>query len=207
MRFFLRKIVSDCIYEKRNYLKCGKLQYLTINIKNDKVLWRYILQRQYILSKLCKIKELKIMKRKTKAQVLAGLAVFGMFAGTFGTQFVSANNHTDTSYYISYNGDGSDTSVSARRKTDATPVYVYNQGTRAQRTSIAGTNSSSDSDVFSYNNCTYNAWYKDVSAGSYKYISSVVYENGYSYAYLVIAPVQQVSCVLKGVWSPDSIGA
>jgi hypothetical protein len=81
------------------------------------------------------------MKIKTKIQFFSITAVLFFFAGTITTQFALANNHSDTSYYIKYNGDGSDLSITPRRKYDTTPVYVKNKGKKAQRTSIGGTNS------------------------------------------------------------------
>lgn len=147
------------------------------------------------------------MKSKTKTQFLAIAVVLGLFVGTMGTQFVAAGNYQDTSYYISYSGDGSEVAISPRSKTDKTPVYVYNKGTKTQRTSVAGTNSISDYNGIIYNNCTYGEAYKDVSAGTYKYISSTVYEEGYSYAFLAMSTTNHTAAVLKGVWSPDSIGS
>ena len=131
----------------------------------------------------------------------------GLFAGTFGTQFVSAGNYHDTSYYIEYSGDGSDIAISPRAKTDKTPVYVYNKGTKTQRTIVAGTNSMSNYNGIDYDNCTYGNPYRDIKPNTYQYISSLVYERGYAYAYLVMSTTNHTAGVLKGVWSPDSIGS
>lgn len=121
---------------------------------------------------------------------------------------VSASNWRDTPY-STYSGDGSDSSTEIRAKTDTTKVYAYNKNTndRTHRINIAGTHKTSGyGSTFSYNDCTYGAYYFDIKPGMRRYMSSLVYERGYRNAYLVYAEANHKLGMLYGVWSPDSIG-
>jgi len=112
--------------------------------------------------------------------------------------------------YSAYSGDGSDSTTEIRAKTDTTKVYAYNKNTddRTHRINIAGTHTTSGyGSAFSYDDCTYGAYYFDVKPGVRRYMSSVVYERGYRNAYLVFAEANHKLGWLYGVWSPDSIGS
>lgn len=118
-----------------------------------------------------------------------------------GAVLVSASNWQGTPY-SAYSGDGSDSSTEIRAKTDTTKVYAYNQNTndRTHRINIAGTHTTSGhGSVFNYNDCTYGEYYYDVKPGIKKYMSSVVYENGYRNAYLVFAEANHKVGWLNGV--------
>lgn len=125
-----------------------------------------------------------------------------------GPLLAIASNWEDTPY-SAYSGDGSDSATDIRGKTDTSQVYAYNKNTndRTHRINIAGTHQiSGHGSPFSYNDCTYGAYYFDVKPGMRRYMSSLVYERGYRNAFLVFAEANHKLGWLYGEWSPDSIG-
>lgn len=142
--------------------------------------------------------------KKNRAIKGFAIAMLVVIAASNSMMIASANNNTDTTYKVSYNGDGSDTSIKARAKKDNTHTYVkLNSGAKFQFAAQAksGINGGDWGDPFSYEYST--GWYT-LGAGKSIYIPNKAHKKGYSSTYLTMSSSDHKAHTYKGVWSPDN---
>lgn len=143
---------------------------------------------------------------KNKVTIGFIILFLGVVIANIGTQCAEAKNYKDAKYYFDYAGDGCDVATIARKKEDASSAYAKNTSTHCtHRITVAGTHHLSGNTPLSYNNCNCVEGGYMVPVGEYRYMTNMVNEWGYEYAFLVIMPTSHAPCTVQGLWSPDSI--
>lgn len=122
--------------------------------------------------------------------------------GTIGGAMpVFANNYTDTNFTFNYGNSMKYTS--ARAKTDTSKLYMKCDSVSVSGASYTahaiGTNSTSVIGADCSKGYTYY-----FTAGTAKYLTSWVKENGYKYARIGAVPNYSYGFTAKGKWSPDN---
>jgi hypothetical protein len=119
--------------------------------------------------------------------------------------FTFANNSEDSSFYFNYNGDGSDVTTKARRKTDNTYTYVklysgneFGFAAEAKR----GISNGESGDPFSYD---YSTPWHTLDPGKCWYFKNDAHKLGFSATYLAISSNDHKRHTYSGVWSPDNM--
>ena len=121
---------------------------------------------------------------------------------------VQANNYTDTTWSFSVSNLSATHTTSAREKEDTSKVYIKNLASSAQFVAVSIMGSSSKSGY--YEDCTYNSsgvvvtQPYDIAAGTYKYMSSTVYEKCGTGAYAKLSMTAYYTGNYNGLWSPDN---
>lgn len=119
---------------------------------------------------------------------------------------VKANNYTDTTYRLSYNGDGSDVSTSYRQKTDDSYAYIKHMGDAGAMVAVQV-----KGDIYGiYSGKTGmngKGSYVMATTGKGYYIVNYVWETFRTKKYirLALSPTVHSPVVMHGWWSPDSI--
>lgn len=139
-----------------------------------------------------------IKMKKTRKILLAGIFMFSIFGMT---QPALANNYTDTDYkFVMQN---SMEYTSARKKTDTSKLYMKCNSISVKNASYTahaiGTNSKNVIGADCSKGRTYN-----FTAGTSRYMTSWVKENGYKYARIGASSNYSYKFIAKGVWSPDN---
>lgn len=114
------------------------------------------------------------------------------------SDLISANNHSDTRFSRYNPGDGGNLATGARKKTDASSMYTYNDRSDGPYVAMAY----AARGPWDINKAK--GFYKSykVRKGQRVYVKNLVYENGYRYGGLLISPY----CGhVNMLWSPDSI--
>lgn len=136
--------------------------------------------------------------KKMAAILLAATICMGTMSGITP---VLANNCTDTSFSFTFANSMKYTS--ARAKNDTSKIYMKcNSVSKSGATYTAhaiGTNSTSTTGADCSGGYTYN-----FGAGTTRYMTNWVNENGYTYARIGASPNYSYSFTAKGVWSPDN---
>ena len=121
------------------------------------------------------------------------------------TAFAKNNHDVEFSYSMPNEGYYRVYGV-GQRKEDASGSYVYSYSSNpagGSYYSIHGGHTSSLAN--GYTNCTNDS--AIIYAGQKRRIRQYVYEWGYSYAFIGLAPSSgQSSLTISGKWSPDSVG-
>lgn len=136
--------------------------------------------------------------KKTGLRLLVALLMLVIFLEVNTGDLVCANNHADTRFSRYNPGDGGNLATGARKKTDASSMYTYNDRSDGSYVAMAyaarGTNDINKAKGF------YKAY--KVRKGQRVYVKNLVYEHGYRYGGLLISPYCGHVSML---WSPDSI--
>lgn len=143
------------------------------------------------------------MKLKSIKRTVGALLMATIIAGIVGTttQVQAANNWRDTDFSFTMKNKMKYTS--ARAKKDSSKIYmkcktVSKEGATYTAHAI-GTNSTKKTGVDCSRGYTY-----VFGAGTSRYMTNWVYENGYKYARIGAMPNYSYKFVARGVWSPDN---
>lgn len=169
------------------------LLYYHTNVSAETMYKNYTKGEIYIMS--------KINKRFFNAILFVGVVFLGL---TIKDDLVQAGqnlgDYHDRAFAIQYDGGGGDVMPAKRRKYNSTSIYTKDNDNVVDWfvTPVAVVNNRTiDCHVGDY------ATYVPCNKGTY--VQNLVNERGYEYCSLWITPSVHYPCLIKGVWSPDSI--